>query len=110
MFLDDLGLDEPGVSKLIKKAYSLLNLQTYFTAGEKEVKAWTIKKGMTAPEAAGVIHTDFQKGFIKAEVIKYSDFISAGSEDEAKKLGYLKSEGKDYIVEDGDMIHFRYNV
>jgi GTP-binding protein YchF len=110
MFLDDLGLDEPGVSKLIKKAYSLLNLQTYFTAGEKEVKAWTIKKGMTAPEAAGVIHTDFQKGFIKAEVIKYNDFIKFGSENAVKEAGKLMVQGKEYILNDGDIMHFRFNI
>jgi len=110
MFLDDLGLDEPGVSKLIKKAYSLLNLQTYFTAGEKEVKAWTIKKGMTAPEAAGVIHTDFQKGFIKAEVIKYNDFIELGSENAVKEAGKLMVQGKEYVLKDGDIMHFRFNV
>ena len=110
MFLDDLGLDEPGVSKLIKKAYSLLNLQTYFTAGEKEVKAWTIKKGMTAPQAAGVIHTDFQKGFIKAEVIKYNDFIELGSENAVKEAGKLMVQGKEYVLKDGDIMHFRFNI
>ena len=110
MFLDDLGLDEPGVSKLIKKAYSLLNLQTYFTVGEKEVKAWTIKKGMTAPEAAGVIHTDFQKGFIKAEVIKYNDFVELESENAVKEAGKLMIQGKDYVLNDGDIMHFRFNV
>ena len=110
MFLDDLGLEEPGVSKLISKAYSLLNLQTYFTAGEKEVRAWTIKKGMTAPQAAGVIHTDFEKGFIRAEVIKYEDFIAFGSENAVKEAGKLSVEGKEYIVQDGDVMHFRFNV
>ena len=110
MFLDDLGLNEPGVSKLIKKAYSLLNLQTYFTAGEKEVRAWTIKKGMTAPQAAGVIHTDFEKGFIKAEVISYKDYISFGSENAVKEAGKLMIQGKEYIVLDGDVMHFRFNV
>ena len=110
MFLDDLGLEEPGVSKLIKNAYSLLNLQTYFTAGEKEVKAWTIKKGMTAPEAAGVIHTDFEKGFIKAEVIKFSDFVEYGSESSVKEAGKLMIQGKEYVVNDGDVMHFRFNV
>ena len=98
------------MSKLIKKAYSLLNLQTYFTAGEKEVKAWTIKKGMTAPEAAGVIHTDFQKGFIKAEVIKYNDFIKFGSENAVKEAGKLMVQGKEYILNDGDIMHFRFNI
>ena len=110
MFLDDLGLDEPGVSKLIKKAYSLLNLQTYFTVGKKEVKAWTIKKGMTASEAAGVIHTDFQKGFIKAEVIKYNDFVELESENAVKEAGKLMIQGKEYVLNDGDIMHFRFNV
>lgn len=110
MFLDDLELDEPGVSKLIKKAYSLLNLQTYFTAGEKEVRAWTIKKGMTAPQAAGVIHTDFKKGFIKAEVIKFEDFLKYKSEIAVKEAGKLMIQGKEYILSDGDIMHFRFNV
>jgi GTP-binding protein YchF len=110
MFLEDLGLEEPGVSKLIKNAYSLLNLQTYFTAGEKEVRAWTIKKGMTAPQAAGVIHTDFEKGFIKAEVIKFSDFVEYGSESSVKEAGKLMIQGKEYVVNDGDVMHFRFNV
>lgn len=110
MFLDDLGLDEPGVSKLIKSAYSLLNLSTYFTVGVKEVRAWTITTGMTAPQAAGVIHTDFEKGFIRAEVIKYPDFIELGSEAKIKEAGKLQVNGKDYIVEDGDIMHFRFNV
>jgi GTP-binding protein YchF len=110
MFLDDLGLEEAGVSKLIKNAYSLLNLQTYFTAGEKEVRAWTIKKGMTAPQAAGVIHTDFEKGFIKAEVIKFSDFVEYGSESSVKEAGKLMIQGKEYVVNDGDVMHFRFNV
>jgi len=110
MFLDDLGLDEPGVSKLINKAYCLLNLQTYFTAGEKEVRAWTIKKGMTAPQAAGVIHTDFEKGFIKAEVIKFNDFVELGSENAVKEAGKLSIQGKEYVLSDGDIMHFRFNV
>jgi GTP-binding protein YchF len=110
MFLDDLGLEEAGVSKLIKNAYSLLNLQTYFTAGKKEVRAWTIKKGMTAPQAAGVIHTDFEKGFIKAEVIKFIDFVEYGSETSAKEAGKLMIQGKEYVVNDGDVMHFRFNV
>jgi GTP-binding protein YchF len=110
MFLDDLGLEEAGVSKLIKNAYSLLNLQTYFTAGEKEVRAWTIKKGMTAPQAAGVIHTDFEKGFIKAEVIKFIDFVEYGSETSVKEAGKLMIQGKEYVVDDGDVMHFRFNV
>jgi hypothetical protein len=110
LFLEDLGLKEPGVGKLIKKAYSLLNLQTYFTAGEKEVRAWTINKGMTAPQAAGVIHTDFEKGFIKAEVIKYDDYIKYGSENGVKEAGKLMIQGKEYIPLDGDVMHFRFNV
>lgn len=110
MFLEDLGLDEPGVSKLIRSAYKLLNLQTYFTAGEKEVRAWTIKIGDSAPQAAGVIHTDFEKGFIRAEVIKYEDFVNFGSELKVKEAGKLSVEGKEYIVQDGDMMNFRFNV
>lgn len=110
MFLEDLGLDEPGVSKLIRSAYKLLNLQTYFTAGEKEVRAWTIHIGDSAPQAAGVIHTDFEKGFIRAEVIKYQDFVHLGSELKVKEAGKLAVEGKEYIVQDGDMMNFRFNV
>ena len=110
LFLDDLGLDEPGSSKLIRGAYRLLNLQTYFTAGEKEVRAWTIPVGSTAPQAAGVIHTDFEKGFIRAEVIKYDDYVSYGSEAKVKEAGKMGIEGKDYIVQDGDVMHFRFNV
>jgi len=110
MFLDDLGLDEPGVSKLIKAAYKLLNLQTYFTAGVKEVRAWTVKVGDKAPQAAGVIHSDFEKGFIRAEVIKYSDFIEFGSESAVRDAGKLGVEGKEYVVQDGDVMHFRFNV
>ena len=110
MFLGEMGLDEPGVNKLIKSAYKLLNLQTYFTAGVKEVRAWTITKGMTAPQAASVIHTDFEKGFIKAEVIDYNDFITLGSESACRDAGKLKIEGKEYIVNDGDVMHFRFNV
>jgi len=110
MFLDELGLEEAGVNRLIRSAYKLLNLQTYFTAGEKEVRAWTIKEGATAPQAAGVIHTDFEKGFIRAEVIKYEDFINFKSEAAVKDAGKLKVEGKTYIVEDGDIMHFRFNV
>jgi ribosome-binding ATPase YchF (GTP1/OBG family) len=110
MFLADLGLDEPGVAKLIREAYALLNLQTYFTAGVKEVRAWTIRKGYTAPEAAGVIHTDFQKGFIRAEVVKYADFVHYGSELAVKEAGKLSVEGKEYVVQDGDVMHFRFNV
>ncbi len=110
LFLADLGLEEPGVSKLIRAAYALLNLQTYFTAGVKEVRAWTIRKGYTAPEAAGVIHTDFQKGFIRAEVMKYDDFVGLGSEVAVKEAGKLSVEGKEYVVQDGDIMHFRFNV
>ena len=110
LFLEDAGLKEPGVNKLIREAYSLLNLSTYFTAGEKEVRAWTIKVGMTAPQAAGVIHTDFEKGFIRAEVIKYDDYVEYGSESACKEAGKLSVEGKDYVVENGDVMHFRFNV
>jgi hypothetical protein len=110
MFLDDLGLEEPGASKLIRSAYSLLNLQTYFTAGEKEVRAWTIPVGATAPQAAGVIHTDFEKGFIRAEVIAYDHYAQYGSESKVREAGKLGVEGKEYIVKDGDVMHFRFNV
>ena len=110
MFLEDAGLSEPGVNKLIHSAYKLLNLATYFTAGVKEVRAWTIHNGMTAPEAAGVIHTDFQKGFIKAEVIKLENFISLGSEQACKDNGKMSMEGKEYIVHDGDIMNFKFNV
>jgi GTP-binding protein YchF len=110
MFLEELGLEEPGVNRLIRKAYDLLHLQTYFTAGVKEVRAWTIGKGWTAPQAAGVIHTDFEKGFIRAEVISYDDFVSYGSEAKVKEAGKMRVEGKEYIVKDGDVMHFRFNV
>ena len=110
VFLDDLGLSESGVSKLIKAAYRLLKLFTYFTAGEKEVRAWTIHQGMTAPQAAGVIHTDFEKGFIRAEVIHFGDYIHYGSEHACKEAGKLSIEGKEYVVVDGDVMHFRFNV
>jgi len=110
MFLEDVGLDEPGVSKLIRSAYKLLNLSTYFTAGVKEVRAWTIKEGIKAPQAAGVIHTDFEKGFIRAEVIKYIDFVELGSELACKENGKMSVEGKEYVVADGDIIHFRFNT
>ncbi|MBV1888255.1 MAG: redox-regulated ATPase YchF [Urechidicola sp.] len=110
LFLEDMGLKEPGASKLIRAAYKLLNLQTYFTAGVKEVRAWTINVGDTAPQAAGVIHTDFEKGFIRAEVIKYNDFVNLGSEIKVKEAGKLGVEGKEYIVQDGDMMNFRFNV
>lgn len=110
MFLEDLGLKEPGASALIRSAYKLLNLQTYFTAGVKEVRAWTIHIGDTAPQAAGVIHTDFEKGFIRAEVIAYDDYVNYGSEAKVKEAGKLRVEGKEYIVKDGDIMHFRFNV
>jgi GTP-binding protein YchF len=110
MFLEDLGLDEPGSAKLIRGAYKLLQLQTYFTAGVKEVRAWTIPVGATAPQAAGVIHSDFEKGFIRAEVIKYADYVSYGSEAKVREAGKLGVEGKEYVVQDGDVMHFRFNV
>ncbi len=110
MFLEDLGLEESGVAKLIRAAYRLLDLYTYFTAGVQEVRAWTITKGFTAPQAAGVIHSDFEKGFIRAEVIKYQDFVALGSENACKEAGKLGVEGKTYVVEDGDIMHFRFNV
>lgn len=109
-FVADMGLDEPGVNRVIRSSYKLLNLITYFTAGEKEVRAWTIKKGFKAPQAAGVIHTDFEKGFIRAEVIKYNDFVTFGSEAAVKEAGKLGVEGKEYVVQDGDIMHFRFNV
>ncbi len=110
VFLDDMGLDEPGVNKLIKAAYHLLHLSTYFTVGEVEVRAWTIHVGDRAPQAAGVIHTDFEKGFIKAEVIAYEDFIKLGSEAACREVGKLMIQGKEYVVKDGDIMHFRFNV
>jgi ribosome-binding ATPase len=109
-FIEAMGLSEPGVNKIIKAAYSLLDLQTYFTAGVKEVRAWTIRKGWKAPQAAGVIHTDFEKGFIRAEVIHYADFVQYGSESSVKDAGKMGVEGKEYIVQDGDVMHFRFNV
>ena len=110
LFLEELGLEESGVNRLIKKAYALLNLQTFITAGEMEVKAWTFKKGWKAPQCAGVIHTDFEKGFIRAEVIKYDDYMEYKSEAAIKEAGKLGIEGKDYVVQDGDIMHFRFNV
>ena len=110
MFLEDMGLEESGANRIIKEAYKLLKYATYFTAGEKEVRAWTITKGFTAPQAAGVIHTDFEKGFIRAEVIAYNDYIELGSEAKCREAGKLRVEGKEYIVKDGDMMHFRFNV
>ena len=110
VFLEDLGLAEPGLNRLIRATYELLGLQTYFTAGEKEVRAWTVRKGSTAPQAAGVIHTDFEKGFIRAEVIAYDDYVNLGGEAKAKEGGRMRLECKDYIVRDGDVMHFRFNV
>lgn len=110
MFLEDLGLSEPGSAKLIRGAYKLLDLETYFTAGVKEVRAWTIPVGATAPQAAGVIHTDFEKGFIRAEVISYADYLQYGSETKVKEAGRMRVEGKEYVVQDGDVMHFRFNV
>ena len=109
-FLEDIGLQEAGVSKLIKKAYALLNQSTFFTAGEKEVRAWTFPTDAKAPEAAGVIHSDFEKGFIRAEVISYDDYVKYGSENKVKEEGKLRIEGKDYVVKDGDVMNFRFNV
>lgn len=110
IFLNDLGLEEPGLNRVVRAGYKLLGLETYFTAGEKEVRAWTIRANSTAPQAAGVIHTDFERGFIRAEVISYSDFIEYKGEQGAREAGKLRSEGKDYVVKDGDVIHFRFNV
>ena len=110
MFLEELGLEQSGVNRLIQKAYALLNLETFITAGEMEVKAWTYHKGWKAPQCAGVIHTDFEKGFIRAEVIKYDDYIKYGSETAAREAGKLGIEGKEYVVQDGDIMHFRFNV
>lgn len=110
MFLEDMGLEESGCNRLIKAIYALLNLQTFITAGEMEVKAWTFRKGWKAPQCAGVIHTDFEKGFIRAEVIKYDDYIKYGSEAGVREAGKLGVEGKDYVVQDGDIMHFRFNV
>jgi len=110
MFLEDIGLDEPGSSKLIRSAYKLLNQQTYFTAGVKEVRAWTVNVGATAPQAAGVIHTDFEKGFIRAEVINYADYVTYGTDAKVKEAGKMRVEGKNYVVKDGDVMHFLFNV
>ena len=109
-FLADLGLEEPGLDRVIRAAYQLLGLMTYFTAGEKEVRAWTIPVGSSAPQAAAVIHTDFEKGFIRAEVISYDDYIRYGSEAKVREAGKMRVEGKEYIVQDGDVMHFRFNV
>ncbi len=110
MFLDDIGMKEPGLARMIRAAYTLLGLETYFTAGPKEVRAWTVHKGSTAPQAAGVIHTDFEKGFIRAEVIAFNDFVTLGGEAKCKETGKMRVEGKEYIVKDGDVMHFRFNV
>lgn len=110
MFLDDLGIAESGASNLIKETHKLLNLSTFYTAGKKEVRAWTFYKGSKAPKVAGIIHSDFEKGFIKAEVIKYLDYVAFGSESKVKEAGKLKTEGKDYVVNDGDIINFRFNT
>ena len=110
MFLEDLGLDEPGVNKLIHSAYKLLNLQTYFTTGPDESRAWTFHKGIKAPQAAGIIHSDFERGFIRAEVIKYNDYVRLGSEAACREVGKIAIEGKEYVVQDGDIMHFRFNV
>jgi len=110
LFLADMGLEEPGLNRLIRATFDLLGLQTYFTAGPKEVRAWTVKKGASAPQAAGVIHTDFEKGFIRAEVIAYDDYVNLNGEQGAKEAGKMRLEGKDYVVKDGDVMHFRFNV
>lgn len=110
MFLEELGLEESGLDKLIRASYDLLGLATYFTAGVQEVRAWTFKEGMTAPECAGIIHTDFQKGFIRAETVAYDDLVEAGSEAKAKEAGKVRLEGKEYLMKDGDVVHFRFNV
>jgi hypothetical protein len=110
VFLEDMGMTEPGLNRVIRAAYTLLGLQTYFTAGPKEVRAWTVRAGATAPQAAGVIHTDFERGFIRAEIASYEDFVAHNGEQGAKEAGKLRLEGKDYTVRDGDVIHFRFNV
>ena len=109
-FMEELGISEPGLNRVIRAGYELLGLQTYFTAGVKEVRAWTVKKGASAPQAAGVIHTDFEKGFIRAEVIAFDDYVQHKGEQGSKEAGKLRLEGKDYIVKDGDVMHFRFNV
>ncbi|NIM29288.1 MAG: redox-regulated ATPase YchF [Gammaproteobacteria bacterium] len=109
-FLAEMGLDEPGLSRLIRAGYALLELLTFFTAGPKEVRAWTVRRGATAPQAAGVIHTDFQKGFIRAEVVSYQDFVALNGEQGAKEAGKWRLEGKDYVMQEGDVVHFRFNV
>jgi len=109
-FLKDMGLDEPGLNRVIRAGYKLLGLQTYFTAGEKEVRAWQLKAGSTAPQAAGVIHTDFERGFIRAETVAFDDFLKYKGESGAKEAGRLRLEGKDYLVKEADILHFRFNV
>ena len=109
-FLQEMGLEEPGLNRLIRAGYDLLGLQTYFTAGVREVRAWTIHRGDTAPQAAGVIHTDFERGFIRAQVIAYDDFVALGGEAKAKEAGKMRAEGKEYVVQDGDVVHFLFNV
>jgi len=109
-FLAELGLEEPGLNRVIRAGYRLLGLQTFLTAGPKEARAWTVRIGATAPEAAGVIHTDFQRGFIRAEVIAYGDYVELGGEQGAKSAGRMRLEGKDYVMHDGDVVHFRFNV
>jgi hypothetical protein len=110
VFLADMGMEEPGLNRVIRAAFRLLGLQTYFTAGPKEVRAWTVKVGATAPQAAGVIHTDFEKGFIRAETIAFDDYVACKGENGAKEKGKMRLEGKDYVVRDGDVMHFRFNV
>jgi len=110
MFLQELGIRESGLDQLIRASYHLLGLATYFTAGEQEVRAWTFKQGMKAPQAAGIIHSDFERGFIRAETVSYEDLVAAGSMTRARELGKVRLEGKDYIVQDGDVMHFRFNV
>jgi ribosome-binding ATPase YchF (GTP1/OBG family) len=110
VFLADMGMTEPGLDRVIHAGYALVGLQTYFTAGPKEVRAWTIHRGDTAPQAAGVIHTDFEKGFIRAEVIAYDDYVACNGEQGAKEAGRMRLEGKEYVVKDGDVMHFRFNV
>jgi ribosome-binding ATPase YchF (GTP1/OBG family) len=109
-FLESLGITETGLSKIIQSAYSLLGLKSFFTIGPKEAHAWTFESGTFAPQAAGIIHTDFERGFIRAEVINYADLLSIGSEVKAKELGKLRIEGKEYVMQDGDVVHFRFNV
>jgi ribosome-binding ATPase len=110
VFLADMGMEEPGLNRVIRAAYTLLGLQTYFTAGPKEVRAWTVARGATAPQAAAVIHTDFEKGFIRAETIAFDDYVQYRGELGAKEVGKMRLEGKDYVVQDGDVMHFRFNV